>query len=196
MKALKCSGNYVHRHSRSHGFRLALLGVATLVAAGACGSGSGSATAGASSRVNSADQVSAEINAEEASLELAPGWMWPSGAGPASTAEDGGHIAYEVGYGTNWADHYWYCSWLWHLVGAGPHAGDLQQTIGTLRSIRTKPFYQSGLLSPDKVTFDKLLDRNISEAIGGSVEAARSDASGQCPAPPALSPSASSSLSN
>jgi hypothetical protein len=195
MKALKYSGDNVRRHSRSCWLRLALLGIAAIVAAGACGSG-GSPTPGASARVKSADQVAAEISAEETTLELAPGWTWPSDAGPASTAQDGGHIVYEAGYGTNWADHYWYCSWLWHLVGAGPHAADLQQTIGILRSIRTKHFYEPGLLSPDKVTFDKLLDHDISEAIGGSVEAARSDASGQCPAPPPASPSDSGRSSN
>lgn len=155
---------------------------AVLVSALGCSSNPVSPTsAGVSSaEVLSPADVVLEIKAESKSLQLAPGWTWPTDVTPQSHGPDGRPVRYQAGYGTTWADHYWYCSWEWRLVKGGLNATDLSHTLEMLASVRSKEYYLVAVDPIDKVKFDN----ELNAATKGSLGSMQNDVALNCPAPP------------
>lgn len=145
-----------------------------------CNLGAASPTPSSQQAQSPADVV-VEIQAEARTLQLAPGWRWPADEMPQTKGPDGHPVVYQVGYGTTWADHFWYCSWEWRLVKGGLSESELNETKQMLTSVRTKEYYLVAIDDIDKVAFNKILN----PALDGSLNAMTTDVKLNCPTPPA-----------
>jgi len=147
-----------------------------------CGSAGppGSSTSTSPREALSPAEVVMEIKAESKTLQLAPGWTWPADEMPQSKGPDGRSVVYQVGYGTTWADHYWYCSWEWRLVKGGLTPTERDQTVAMLATVRSKEYYIVAVDEIDKVKFDK----ELNDAIHGSLKTMQADVAVNCDAAP------------
>lgn len=128
---------------------------------------------------NTPKQARAEYRAEAASLTLAPGWRWPATPIP-STAPDGRGMMYEVGFGRQAADRYWYCSWATRAVDARVGPSARRQAVATAVSLRDTYYFKKALAPESRPFVDDLLAR----AQRGDLSGLRRDVRLNCPAMP------------
>ena len=121
-------------------------------------------------------QTTAEYQAEAAKLTLAPGWRWPS-APIASKAPDGRGMMYQQGFGTQAADHYWYCSWASRAFDTQIAAAARRQAIARAASVRNTYYFKSAL-APDSRPF---MDNFLTRAEAGHLAGLRRDVALNCP---------------
>jgi hypothetical protein len=182
--AVKHGGGLTEPGRQTRAIRVLMPLYMTVIGAGVLGCGSTGVSllsAGASpGAALSPAEVVLEIKAESKSLRLAPGWTWPIDEMPQSQGPDGRPVVYQVGYGTTWADHYWYCSWEWRLVNGGLNPAERDQTLEMLASVRSREYYIVAVDAIDKVKFDK----ELNEAISGSLKSMQTDVALNCPPPP------------
>lgn len=115
----------------------------------------------------------AEYQKEAATLLLPPGYSWPQHSLPAS--ESGSPEWYEVGYGRQAADSYWFCSWAsTALKTADPQLR--QRAVGTLGDIFHLYYYTHALVTSSQ----PLLQREVTNAQHGDFIALRTDVQLNC----------------
>lgn len=156
---------------------LAVLLVApTLGLTGACGSSRASGAGDDRPRYLSREEAEKEYFDEAAKWTLPPGWSWPkspvfSGKGP-----NGGTAAYETNLARTRASYYWFCAWSRTLLGA-KSATDRDSALQQVLRLPETPFYQVGLQTDVKGSFDKKLQA----AKAGDLSALTTSTNANCP---------------
>lgn len=131
---------------------------------------------GAGSIGYTAKQADREYALEAAGLSLAPGWRWPR-APIAAKAPDGGEMMYERGFGTQAADHYWYCSWASRAIDRR-QAPSLRRRALTRATSLKKTYYFTRALAPDARSFVRAF---LARAEQGHLSGLRRDVKLNCP---------------
>jgi len=107
-----------------------------------------------------AEQTTAEYRAEAATLQLAPGWSWPSQPVPAK-APDGNDNVYEPGFGKQAADYYWYCSWSSRVLDPATSDADRKSALDNVVQIKGKYYYLTALADDSKPYLDGVLNSSL-----------------------------------
>jgi hypothetical protein len=123
--------------------------------------------------------AAAAFRAEAAALTLAPGWRWPA-VPIRRTAPDGRQMMYERGFGTQAADHYWYCSWAAHALDPRVRASARREAVATAASLRNTYYFTTALAPESRPLVEDLLSR----AAHGDLRALRRDVELNCPRAP------------
>ncbi|HET6915264.1 MAG TPA: hypothetical protein VJP41_00615 [Gaiellaceae bacterium] len=121
-------------------------------------------------------ETTREYRAEAASLTLAPGWRWPS-VPIASKGPDGRGMMYQRGFGTQAADHYWYCSWASRALDTHIKAAARRRAITMAASLRGTYYFKTAL-APDSRPF---VDNFLTRAERGHLAGLRRDVALNCP---------------
>jgi hypothetical protein len=122
-----------------------------------------------------ATMASREYGVEAARLTLAPGWRWPKS--PLARFKEREPMYYEVGFGKQAADSYWFCSWAYTALH---DTGNEKQTaLKVIPGIRHLYYYTTSLVPPSRV----LLNKELIEAQHGHLSRLRTDVTLNCPRP-------------
>jgi hypothetical protein len=115
-----------------------------------------------------------EYRDEAAGLTLAPGWSWPEEPIPATY--QGSEVRYELGYGTQAADQFWFCTWAVRAVEARPASADRIDAVRRLQVFRDMYYF--------KVLNEKsrpYVDQELRRALAGELDLVRTDVEANCP---------------
>ena len=124
-------------------------------------------------------QTTLEYRKEAATLTLAHGWRWPM-TPIASKGPDGGGMMYERGFGTQAADHYWYCSWASRAIDPHTEAASRQNAVKIAVSLRDTYYFKKALAPESRPFVDNLLSR----AEHGELAGLERDVALNCPRTP------------
>jgi hypothetical protein len=94
-----------------------------------------------------------EFFTESRRLHLAPGWRWPTHPIPSSRNDL--PMFYQVGFGRQDADSFWFCSWAATAIAAPYSAG--RQALAELPQIRLLYYYTNALNGSSRIYLDKEL---------------------------------------
>lgn len=137
----------IHRTGSLAGIAIRIVGIAVIGALYACGQ---------SGDWVSADETTKEYFDEAKTLQLAPGWRWPTDPGYLDTADDGKKIVYGSGAGRVDAAWYWHCSWARTYFSATDET--LRRTaFREVLRLRESAFYRLGLAPDDQAARDRVL---------------------------------------
>jgi hypothetical protein len=121
-----------------------------------------------------AAQATTEYFAEAAHLTLASGFRWP--ANPLPNSQDGSPKMYEVGFGRQAADRYWFCSWARTAVTAPAASQTQRHAIGQLVKVKRLYYYTTALVPQSR----PLLSTELARAAAGKLANLRTDVSLNC----------------
>lgn len=148
--------------------RIRLLALTAILALSACGAQKASVPV-----YHDAAAATVEYRAEAAHLDLAPKWNWP--AKPIRASYQGDPVRYEVGFGTQAADQYWFCSWASTALGAPAHSSARAEAITQLIGLRNSYYFR--VLDPQSVPY---LQKELAEAQAGNLGLVRIDVRANC----------------
>lgn len=107
-------------------------------------------------RYGPGERVVAEYLAESKTVQLAPGWQWPTDLTYPNVV-DGDGIKYEINIGRVDAAWYWHCSWARTYLASDDQSIKDAALVEVLK-LKTSSYYEWGLDEVERGRRDKVLD--------------------------------------
>jgi hypothetical protein len=120
------------------------------------------------------DVAIGEYRDEATRLRLAPGWTWPKT--PIPSTYRGSEVRYEKGYGTQAADHFWFCSWAAQALETRPETEERAVAVDQLQTLRSKYYFE--VLNTKSKPY---VERELKRARGGNLDLVQRDVELNCP---------------
>lgn len=120
-------------------------------------------------------EASLQYRLEEGRFRLEPSWRWPGR--PVKDVIDGHHMMYQLGFGTQAADWYWFCSWATEAVSPRTPQESRTADVRRLSAIRSTYYFRVALVPRSR----PLLSRQLHLASLGRLQSLRRDVRLNCP---------------